>query len=219
MAGYVSVAVDPLSTGPFGPGREDQEGAGDFPLALLVIMGVAVTCVYRPIEGFQVTRGRLPGGDAGTKKTLALMRRLALEGSRNMEVREAAIGVLRQAGVQPHDHRAETETLFRFVRDQVRFTGDIVGVETLQSPRYTLRVMAGDCDDRATLLAALMRSVGIPADLNFRVVAANPRTPGRFSHVYVTARMGGKTIALDPTYPSNRPGFEPPHSRVGDFRL
>jgi transglutaminase-like putative cysteine protease len=175
--------------------------------------------VYRRIEGYRVTRGRLPGGDAGTKKTLALMRRLALEGSTQMEVREAAIGVLRQSGAQPHDHRAETAALFNFVRDRVRFTGDIVGVETLQGPRYTLHVMAGDCDDRATLLASMMRSVGIPADLNFRVVAANPRVPRSFSHVYVTAKLGGKTIALDPTYPTNVPGFEPPHSRVGDFRL
>ena len=147
------------------------------------------------------------------------MRRLALEGSSQMEVREAAIGVLRQAGVPTHNPAAETAALFRFVRDRVRFTGDIVGVETLQGPRYTLHVMAGDCDDRAVLLASLMRSVGIPAELAFRVVAANPRAPRSFSHVYVTAKLNGKTVALDPTYPTNVPGVEPPHSRVGDFPL
>ena len=178
-----------------------------------------MACVYHRIGGFQVTRGRLPQGVAGVTKTLALMRALALEGSRDVEVREAAIGAVRRAGVPAHDHRGELFALFRFVRDGIRFTRDIDGVETLQSPRYTLEVGAGDCDDRATLLAALARSIGLPVELRFRVAAANPGAPGRFSHVYVTALVGGKLIALDPTYPNNQPGFEPPNTRVGDFRL
>jgi transglutaminase-like putative cysteine protease len=122
------------------------------------------------------------------------------------------------AGVEPHDHSGEVGAIFAFVRDRVHFVRDILGVETLQGPRYTLHVMAGDCDDRATLLAAMIRSLGIPAEVSFRVVAANPSTRA-FSHVYVTTVMGGKRVALDPTYATNRPGFEPPHSRMGDFRL
>lgn len=159
----------------------------------------------------QVTRGRLPAGDAGTRRTLEMMRSLAAEGSKDVRVRETAIAILRSAQARAHDNVAELRALFQFVRDRIRFTSDILGVETLQGPAYTLRVMAGDCDDRATLLVALARSVGLPVDLSFKVVATNARAPGRFSHVYVVGTVGGKRIAMDPTYGDNRLGWEHPH--------
>lgn len=160
--------------------------------------------------GAKVTRGRLPGGDAGTRKTLGIMRQLAEQGAKDVTVREAAIAVVRSAGARAHDAAAELRALFVFVRDAVRFTSDVVGVETLQGPRYTLQVLAGDCDDRATLLVALARSIGIAADLSFRAVAINRNAPGAFSHVYVVAKVAGKRIALDPTYSQNLAGWEYP---------
>jgi transglutaminase-like putative cysteine protease len=178
--------------------------------------------VYERIGGFKVTRGRLPGGDAGTTTTVGLMRRLALEGSRDVEVREAALEALRTAGVRSHDNQSALAALFHFVRDQVMFVGDVAGVETLQSPRYTLHVMAGDCDDRATLLAALVLSIGLtgPSGIKFRVVGADPRNPQRFSHVYLVVRMGGRDVPLDPTYSDNRLGWQLPNpSRLADFGL
>lgn len=164
--------------------------------------------MYERIGGFRVSRGPLPFGDRGVKKTLGLMRRLVHEGSRQVEVREAAIDVVRQAGVRPHDTLGELGALYRFVRDRVHFIGDIAGVETLQGPRYTLHAGAGDCDDRAVLLGALARSIGLPVDLKFRVIGADRRRPGRFSHVYAVARLRGREIALDPTYDSSPMGFE-----------
>jgi transglutaminase-like putative cysteine protease len=164
--------------------------------------------MYERLGGFKVSRGTLPAGDAGTGKTLAIMRGLALEGAKQLEVREAAIGIVREAGAPPHDRWAELRALFEWVRDRVRFTADVAGVETLQGPRYTLHAMAGDCDDRATLLVALARSIGIPADLKFRVIAASKRNPRGFSHVYVVATMGGRSVPMDPTYPSNRLGWQ-----------
>jgi len=174
--------------------------------------------VYEIRGDYRITTGKLPAGDAGTRKTLAIMAQLAQAGALRREVRETAIDVLRSSGTAPHDTAGELAALFEFVRDQVRFTGDIAGVETLQAPHYTLRVMAGDCDDRAVLLVALARSVGIPAALRFRVIAANPRRPGTFSHVYVVANVKGKDVALDPTYSISRMGWQHPHpSRIGDF--
>lgn len=167
--------------------------------------------MYEQIGGFKVSRGTLPAGDAGTGKTLAIMRALALEGSRQLEVREAAISIVREAGVPAHDRWGELRALFNWVRDRVRFTADIADVETLQGPRYTLHTMAGDCDDRATLLVALARSIGVPADLKFRVIAANPRSPRGFSHVYAVANMGGKSVPMDPTYSSNPLGWQYPN--------
>jgi transglutaminase-like putative cysteine protease len=168
--------------------------------------------MYEQLGAGKITqRGRLPGGDAGTAATLGIMRRLALEGAQDVTVRETAIAIVRGANAAGHDSLAELRALFTFVRDRVRFTSDILGVETLQGPRYTLRVMAGDCDDRATLLVALARSIGLPVDLKFRAVAVDKRRPGSFSHVYVVGVINGRRIALDPTYSTNGLGWEYPH--------
>jgi len=160
--------------------------------------------VYRRIGGFKVSRGTLPGGDPGTGKTLELMRQMVLTGTGDPEVQEAAVNIVRSAGIIPHDHLGEAGAIFRFVRDRVRFTDDPVGIEKLQSPRYTLYLMAGDCDDRAVLAAALLRAIGINSRL--RVVAADPRVPGAFSHVYVVATINGKDVPMDPTYGRNQLG-------------
>jgi len=147
------------------------------------------------------------------------MRELAISGSKDLEVREAALDAVMQAGVAPHDKRGELLALFRFVRDRIRFTFDILGVETVQSPRYTLERGAGDCDDRATLLVALARAIGHPTTLRFRVIGT-AQSRGRFSHVYVVARIDGRDVALDPTYPQTPIGFEYPRAtRMGDFHL
>lgn len=163
--------------------------------------------MYESLRPTTVQLGTLADGDKGTMQTLGVMRRLARDGAKDLAVRETAISVLESTRARAHDTMAELCALYRYVRDRVRFTRDIVNVETLQSPRYTLKVMSGDCDDRATLLAALCMSVGIPCRLNFKVVAANPRT-NQFSHVYVTANVNGREIGMDPTYHSNAFGWQ-----------
>jgi transglutaminase-like putative cysteine protease len=151
--------------------------------------------------------------------TLGFMHRLAVEGSKDLEVRSAAIEALDRFGARPHDPIAALGAVFGFVRDRIRFVGDPVGTQAVQSPRATLGLGAGNCAQRATLLAAMARSIGIPADLKFRVIAANPRAPRSFSHVYVVANVRGRQIPLDPTYRENPPGYEyPSHTRMGDFR-
>lgn len=162
--------------------------------------------MYLRNGGFKVTRGNLADGDRGTAQTLGIMRGLVHKGSRALEVRTAAIEAIR--GVRPHDHQGEARALFRFVRDRIHFVNDVAGVETLQGARATLSIGAGDCDDKATLLASLLGAIGIPS--SFRVVAANRRAPGTFSHVYVVAHVGGRDLPLDPTYAHTPPGWQVP---------
>lgn len=152
--------------------------------------------------------------------TLGYMQRLADAGSRDLEVRAAAIEALDRAGVPSHDPARALGAVFRYVRDRIRFVGDPVGVQAIQSPRATLAFRAGNCAQRATLLAGMARSIGIPADLKFRVIAANPRNPSGFSHVYVVATLRGRQVALDPTYSENQPGYQYPRvTRVGDYLI
>lgn len=164
--------------------------------------------------------GAIPGGDRGTRVTLDAMKKLAVAGARDPGVRQTAITVVQAAGVMGHDPESQLVALHEFVRDRILFVGDVAGVETVQSPAVTLRFAAGDCDDRATLLAALIRSIGIPANLRFRVIAANPNRRRDFSHVYVVATLGGRNIPLDPTYRSNAAGYQYPNAtRMGDYAL
>lgn len=152
--------------------------------------------------------------------TLGLMQRLAVEGSKELEVRAAAIDALDRYGAREHNPVAALRAIFNYVKNRIRFVADPVGTQAIQSPRATLSLGAGNCAQRATLLASLAMAIGIPVRLAFRVVAVNPRFPRSFSHVYVVARLGGKAIALDPTYASNALGFEfPVHTRMGDYRL
>jgi transglutaminase-like putative cysteine protease len=162
------------------------------------------------MDGFSANTVPLPDGDTGTRKTLANMRALADKGSREMIVRETVIRAIRSAGVSPHNVEGQIRAWFEWVRDSIYFIHDPANTEWLQSPRYTLHVGAGDFDDRAILLAAGLRSFGVPAD--FKAVAVDPRRPATFSHVYVTVMIRGRQVALDPTYPSNTMGSEPPRS-------
>lgn len=144
---------------------------------------------------------------------------LADRGSRDPVVRERVVQVLGAAGVSPHDVPAQVDAWFEFVRDGIYFLHDPDSTEWLQSPRYTLHAGSGDCDDRATLLAAGLKGFGVPA--RFKTTASDPRRPHVMTHVYVEAlvpdwaRRRQVWTVYDPTYPGNRMGDEPPfRSRV-----
>lgn len=136
------------------------------------------------------------------------MRRLARAGSRSLLVRATALRAIRSAEKQGGQLN-QLLALFRFVRDKVRFVRDPVGIESLASPDWTLTTRAGDCDDKATALAALALSVGI-GGIRFRSVSVDPRQPGRLSHVYLVANIGGRELALDPTYSGTPAGWQVP---------
>lgn len=107
--------------------------------------------------------------------------------------------------------REEIRTCFEFVRDQIRYVMDPVAVELVQAPEVTLAVRAGDCDDKAVLLAALLMAIGHPC----RFVAVAFDNPSVFEHVYVQAAVGdpaaGEWVSLDPTEPYEM-GWRPPNS-------
>lgn len=167
--------------------------------------------MYQRLGGFQITTSTIPAGDPGTVRTLAMMRQLAQDGATRLEVRNTAVAILRASHVAPHDQLGAVRAIFEWVKRRILFVNDIAGVETLQAPHYTLAVGAGDCDDRATLIASLLRAVGISS--TFRAVGTDPNNPRRFSHVYVAAQVPGGPVAMDTTYGSNALGWEPSRSR------
>jgi transglutaminase-like putative cysteine protease len=169
--------------------------------------------MYRTMDGLglahaTVRTGPLQLGEQGTRKTLAEMSRLVDEGSRDMVVREAVVRAIQSHGVKSHDRFGQATAWFNAVKNGVTFVNDPVRTEWLQSPRVTLNLRAGDCDDRAVLLAAGLAAIGITSQ--FKVVGLNRRFPDDFSHVYVEAVINGRLVPMDPTYLFNTLGSEPP---------
>ena len=104
-------------------------------------------------------------------------------------IRAKALQILSSRGIPPRAYMREAKALHEFVRDQIRYVRDPVGVELVQSPEKTLEIGQGDCDDKATLLAALLEVTGHPA--RFTVVAFGGKG---FSHVLteLNFRQGNK---------------------------
>jgi hypothetical protein len=149
--------------------------------------------------------GLAKGGDTAISTTIRVMQHLVLgpEGVRSPEVRIAAIEAARgsQRGM------SEIESVFSWVKNNIEFRGE--NAEFLQTPKVTLQLKAGDCDDHAVLTAALLRSLGFT--VRFNTVAAVPSAPSQFSHVYVEVkeRRSGKWIPLDTTVARSYPGWQP----------
>jgi transglutaminase-like putative cysteine protease len=143
----------------------------------------------------------IPSGVDGVRTTLRIMRDLVRKHRATLAVREFATRLTQH--LPQKDWAGQVRALHEFVRDGVRYVKDVNGVETVQAPPYTLAMRYGDCDDKSTLLAALLESIGHPA--RFLAIGA---APGRFSHVLVETRIGSRWIPLETTAPVV-PGWAP----------
>lgn len=134
----------------------------------------------------------LPPGEAGTRETLRLMRDAARTAvrSENQQVRELALSLTED--LPERDWAAQVRALHAFVRDNIRFTRDPYGVELVQTPEKTLEYRQGDCDDKSTLLAALLDSIGHPARFVAVGLAGEP-----FSHVLVETKIDANWVPLE----------------------
>lgn len=135
----------------------------------------------------------IPDGAAGTRETLRIMAAMVKDARCSVTIREFSAGLINE--VSAGNFAQEAETLFQFVRDSIRYVNDVNGVETLQTPEYTLACGYGDCDDKSSLLAAMLESVGHPC----RFVAAGYNRPGEFEHVWIETLVGRDWIAAETT--------------------
>ena len=95
----------------------------------------------------------------------------------------------------------------RFVQDEVRYLGIEMGPNSYQPhpPAQVLRQRFGDCKDKALLLVALLRELGIdaaPALVNTtrrRGLDEEPPSAFAFDHAIVRATIGGRTLWIDAT--------------------
>lgn len=135
---------------------------------------------------------QIPSGSAGVRETLKIMAKLARDGKKTVPVRLAALQITQH--LKQKDRIGEIRALHAFVRDRIRYVRDILGVETLQDPIRTLQLKAGDCDDKSTLIGALLLSIGHP--VRFHAVGFRR---GSYSHVYAETKIGDRWIPLETT--------------------
>jgi len=141
----------------------------------------------------------IPKGYLGTQATVEQMKALIRSGAKDFYVRQKAIDILLEKRVRSKDYLGEIEALFEWVKGNVRYTKDPFRVEVLHSARRMLQLRAGDCDDLAILLGAMLEAIGHRVRLV--LVGPNPLRPRLLTHVYLEAYDKGRWIPLDATMP------------------
>lgn len=140
--------------------------------------------------------------------TLMLMRRLVRQFRDEPRIRDAALRATVRCG--PVDDEGRMREILNWTRKVVRYERDVADQETISDPLHTLeRVMvygaaAGDCDDAAVLMAALLESIGIRT----RFVAVSARRDRQLHHVAIEAydKRRDAWRHLDPFRPDPPPG-------------
>ncbi|MBD3309553.1 hypothetical protein GF348_24450 [candidate division KSB3 bacterium] len=117
-----------------------------------------------------VIRQNIPGGDSFTKRTLRRMRRLALNDQVDCDVRRLALKITE--GIRGQDALTQIGAIRGWLMNHLMFTRDPRKHELLIAPRILVRslrkpenhgIIRVDCDDVATLAAALGSAVGLDA--------------------------------------------------------
>jgi hypothetical protein len=146
------------------------------------------------------------------EQRVAFVHEQMVKGTRDPVVYGLAREVLSRKGpngswaVPEKDHWGEVQALFWEVRKRVRYVWDPTDYDAFQTPRKTLAIKSGDCDDTTALLGAMLRSVG------YKVRSRIVQTKGESSwnHIYLMADVPGRGwTSLDPTV-QHPPGWEVP---------
>lgn len=145
----------------------------------------------------------IPDGPAGIAVTLAYMVAWARQYKTDPAMRALARQII--ASVPEKNWTAEADAIRTYVRNTIRYTQDVYGVESLQTPPDTLQFGQGDCDDQALLVATLLLAAGHPA----RFVAFAFNGPGEYEHVYTETLIGSRWYGLETTEAGAYLGWRP----------
>lgn len=138
------------------------------------------------------------------------MRRFVEQYKTAPQIRELALRLTQH--LPQKDFRGEALALFNYVQNHIRYVKDIHDVETVQTPLKTLELSAGDCDDKATLLAALLESIG--HETRFHAMGFRKNN---ISHVLLETNINGQWVAMDTTEPVSM-GWLPPAIQHSIYR-
>jgi hypothetical protein len=143
--------------------------------------------------------------DSGTLATVAEMQRMIEAAKLSATIQQTAMRLT--AHVRSFDVPGQIRAVCHWTKRNIRFRNDPTGAETLRTPELTLQWRAGDCDDFAMLISALLESIGIETRLT--AVATHPGHPEAFTHVYPEAKVKGHWLACDMARPGAAIGKRP----------
>jgi len=145
----------------------------------------------------------IPNGGAGIRATLRVMVKLVNDGKKNIDNREIALSIVKN--LPPKCWVCEAKAIQQFIFNNIRYTRDIDGIETVATPEKTLEYGQGDCDDMAVLAATLLQTIGHP--VRFIAVGFNGKP---VSHVLLETLIGSRWTPMELTenlpfgvYPAN----------------
>jgi transglutaminase-like putative cysteine protease len=118
----------------------------------------------------------------------------ATAASLTLPIRNLAEAIV--ADIPNKDYAGEIAAIQKYVRDNIRYTRDPVTTETLKTPEELLISRQGDCDDQATLVAAIAMTIGFPV----RFIAIG-YIPGEYEHVYAEVKLGTLWLSVETTEP------------------
>lgn len=141
-------------------------------------------------------------GPAGASQTIGQMRQLVLDAVRDpsQRVRELALSIIPSSAWVP-----QVRSIQLWVQENIRYVQDPPDLELVQTPQKTIEYGAGDCDDQAVLVAALLTSVGHPCQ--FLAVGFQG---GPLAHVLTRTKIGANWVAVETIKPVAL-GFLPPN--------
>lgn len=161
---------------------------------------------------------------SGLEERVQLLRKLCWDKENGVlapRMRYIALQVTRACPAR--DAICELRSIFKFVVENVRYTGDVAGVDTFSAPIRTLQTGGEDCDGHAVLNSALAICNGFKAKVR---ITSNRGTS--WDHIYCMVGLpkgrADKWIALDTTLARSqsdfsRFGVEPPRAKFQDFAM
>lgn len=157
---------------------------------------------------WNVIRSLIAGGDAGVGQSLDMMASYVDESCDSPTVVYFARDLAVRAGVR--NQYVQALAIKNWLARSFRFVDDPIDRDLFVTPERALVEYAatgrvtGDCDEAATLGAALGRAVGMRAQFVVLGFASDdPAENGRFAHVYaVLLTDDGRSVNLDVTRPA-----------------
>ncbi len=120
------------------------------------------------------------------------MRRFAHKGKTDLVVRKLVEEVC--ADLASGDYASEAFAIYAWVHQNIRYMRDIHDVEYVKEPAKLIETRAGDCDDMATLIAAMLMACGNRAVFTLVAFDGAP-VP---SHVFANVVTPHGLVVLDP---------------------
>lgn len=101
------------------------------------------------------------------------------------------------------NYDAIAKAIYDWIVKEVHYVRDQHGIERIQTPDATLRLLTGDCDDMVIMAGALLESLGVPTRIK---LLGKDR---QFTHIYLEYQSDGEWKSFDPTL-ALYPGYKFP---------